>query len=250
MNLFRFFRQKTSQNGISATTHPSSNTKPYKHVKINGAPVPREIWVAMQLHSTFGIFPPDESRFDPMTKHILEKCNNDRKSILLAEVELCKPFETPISYCVIANAYYFLGAAYRQETIQYMTKYLDNPDWMPHSDYFEGDRERYLAGRWGVLGLAYEGEYMFEEALQAYISEKIVAPEYPTAYVHIATVLSKMNRLDEAISFLKEAQTTRYYREPGFGTTFNTVIDNYLSKFEEKKKRGYVYKPRPRKTLK
>lgn len=204
----------------------------------------------MQLHSTFGIFPPDESRFDPMTKHILEKCNNDRKSILLAEVELCKPFETPMSYCIIANAYYFLGAAYRQEIIQYMTKYLDHPDWIPHSDHFEGDRERYLAGRWGVLGLAYEGEYMFEDALQAYISEKNVSPEYPTAYVHIATVLSKMNRLDEAISFLKEAQTTRYYREPGFGTTFNTVIDNYLAKFEEKKKRGYVYKPRPRKILK
>lgn len=202
----------------------------------------------MQLHSTFGIFSPDASRFDPLTKQILKQCNNDREKILFAEVELCKPFKTPMGYCIIANAYYFLGAKYRQNLIEYMTKYLENPEWIPHSEYFEDERSRYLSGRWGILGQAYEGEYQFEEALQAYNTEKEIAPEYPAAYVRIATVLSKMHRLDEAIEFLQEAKNTRYYREPGFGTTFNTVIDNYLTKFLGKKARGYVYKPRPRKS--
>lgn len=232
---------------VPASPENKTEVKEWKPIIINGVPVPKEIWVAMQLHSTFGIFPPDESRFDPMTKQILESCNNDRKSILLTEVELCKPFETPMSYCVIANAYYFLGAAYRRETIEYMTKYLNNPEWMPHVEYFEDDRARYLSGRWNILGHAYEGEYMFEEALKAYNAEKATTPEQPAAYICIATVLSKMNRLDDAIDFLEEAKKTRYYQEPGFGTCFNTTIDSYLSKFEDRKKRGYTYKPRPRK---
>lgn len=242
MGLFDFFGKNTYQ----SNTPPAAKNKHASVVSVNGVHVPREIWVAMQLHSTFAIFPPDPNSYDPMTKQILEQCNNERKSILLAEVELCKPFENSISYCVIANAYYFLGAAYRQETIEYMSKYLENPEWIPHKEYFEDDRARYLSGRWGILGQAYEGEYMFEEALQAYQSEKEVAPECPTAYVHIATVLSKMHRLDEAIDFLKKAQNSRYYKEPGFGTNFDTVIDNYLIKFEARKARGYVYKPRPR----
>ena len=248
MGLLDFLKQKRQY--ASDVTPAKKETNLYKQVTINGVVVPHEIWVAMQLHSTFGIFSPDENRFDSMTKQILEKCNNDRKSILLAEVDLCKPFETPMSYCVIANAYYFLGAAYRQETIQYMTKYLANPEWIPHVEYFEDDRVRYLSGRWNILGHAYEGEYMFENALQAYITEKNVAPEYPASYVCIANVLCKMHRLDEAIIFLKDAQNTQYYKEPGFGTSFNTVIDRYLAEFENKKKRGYVYKSRPKKTQK
>lgn len=223
---------------------------PYTPIILNGIEMPREIWVAMQLHSTFGIFPPDPKLFDPLTTQILEECNNDRKRILLAEVELCKQYETPMSYCVIANAYYFLGAAYRQETIEYMRKYLENPEWIPHAEYFEDDRTRYLSVRWGILGQAYEGEYQFEDALWAYCGEKDAAPEHPAAYVHIATVLTKMNRIDDAIAFLREAQKTRYYNEPGFGTCFDIIIDNRLSQLEEKKKRGYVYKPRPRKTAK
>lgn len=241
MGLFDFFRKNTYQ-----SNPPAAKMSTHQQISVNGIHVPREIWVAMQLHSTFAIFPPDPASYDPMTKQILERCNNERKNILLAEVELCKPFETSMSYCVIANAYYFLGAAYRQETIEYMSKYLENPEWIPHKEYFEDDRARYLSGRWGILGQAYEGEYMFEEALQAYQLEKEVAPEYPAAYVHIATVLSKMHRLDEAIDFLKKAQNLRYYKEPGFGTNFDRVIDNFLTEFETKKARGYVYKPRPR----
>lgn len=227
---------------------PSNTTISGTKVSINGESIPKEIHLAMKIHSTLCVGVGFGVQHDPLVQETLDACNNDRKSILLKEIELCKDFHNPMAFCTIANAYYFLGAAYRQQTIQYMTKYLKNPDWIPSAEYFDDDKDRYLSGRWGILGQAYEGEYQFEEALHAYQTERDIRPEYPAAYVHIATVLSKMNRLDEAIEFLGKAKTTRYYNEPAFGSCFNTVIDSYLSKFENKKARGYVYRPRHRKS--
>lgn len=247
MGLFGLLKKKHLDKA-SPTVTPQETVNPSKQVIINGVPVPREIHVAMQLHSTLVVSSRNPDDFDPLTKSIIKQCSNDRSAILLSEIELCAPYETSMSYCIIANAYYFLGAAYRQQTIQYMSKYLKNPEWIPRAEYYEADRERYLSGRWGILGKAYESEYRFEEALQAYQAEREIMPEYPTAYIHIATILSKMNRLDDAIELLNETKNTRYYIEPAFGSCFNTVIDNYLSKFKDKKERGYVYRPRQRKT--
>ena len=69
-------------------------------------------------------------------------------------------------------------------------------------------------------------------------------PEYPTAYVRIAVVLSKMHQLGEAIAFLEEVKNTQYYSSPAFGSGFNAVINDILSELESKKARGYVYRPR------
>lgn len=206
--------------------------------------LPDELRIALDIHSTLCVSTWDTSKLNQAARRIIDECNNDRKQLLLAEIDLCKPFDTAASYCIIANAYHFLGAEYRQQTIYYLTKYLANPEWVP---CVESDKTRYLAGRWSILGQAYEGEYQLDEALKAYGSELKMSPEYPAAYVHVATVLSKMNRLDEAIAFLKGLKTTDYYCAPAFGSCFNTVIDNYLHKFEDKKARGYVYKPRNRK---
>lgn len=195
----------------------------------------------MQLHSTLCVPAPNTDKFDKAAKQILFQCKGSRKKILLQEIELCKEFDTQISYCVVANAYYFLGAHYRKQTILYMSKYLQDPSWIP---CVESDRSRYIYGRWDILGKALEGEYQFEEALRAYRVEREIMPEYPTAYVRIAVVLSKMHQLGEAIAFLEEVKNTQYYSSPAFGSGFNAVINDILSELESKKARGYVYRPR------
>lgn len=218
-----------------------ANTAESEGVVINNRLIPRKIWAAMQLHSTLDILAPNADKFCQIARQVLSQCKGNRKQILLQEVELCKGFDTQVSYCVIANAYYFLGASYRKQTILYMAKYLQDPSWIP---CVESDRSRYISGRWDILGKALEGEYRFEEALRAYRIEQEIMPEYPTAYVRIAVVLSKMHQLDEAITFLKEAKGMQYYSSPSFGSNFDTVINNLLSELESKKARGYVYHSR------
>lgn len=210
-------------------------------MKLGGREIPPKLSLAIRLQWTLTVGGPSPA---PDVLQILEECNHDRMSILKKEVTLCKGVDTTIAYCILSNAYVFMGAAYRREAILYLKKYLSNPDWIPCQ---EKDRPRYIASRWHYLGEAYEGEHRFNEAIYAFDQQRHLEPNMPAAYVSIAKVMKKMNQLTTAIQFLKAVKKTSYYQNPAFGSCFNTTVDSYLSDFENKLARGYVYKPRSKK---
>lgn len=210
-------------------------------MKLGGRDIPPKLSLAIRLQWTLIVGGPSPA---PDVLQILEECNHDRMSILKKEVDLCQGVDTAMAYCILSNAYVFMGAAYRREAILYLKKYLSNPDWIP---CLEKDRLRYLASRWNYLGKAYEGERQFNEAIYAFDQQRYLEPNMPAAYVSIAQTMLKMRQLPLAIEFLRSTKNTKYYREPLFGSCFKTTIDSKLADFEEKLKRGYVYRPRKNK---
>lgn len=207
-------------------------------MRLGGQEIPPKLSLAIRLQWSLTVGGPAPAA-DVL--QVLKECNNDRMAILRKEIALCQGFNTPMAYCILSDAYCFMGASYRAETIFYLEKYLADPAWIP---WQEKDRMRYLAFRWHYLGQAYEDEHQFKKAIYAYDQQRHLDPSIPSAYVSIAQVMRKMNELTAAIQFLKTTQKTSYYQTPAFGSNFNTVVDSCLSDLEEKQSRGYIYRPR------
>lgn len=145
-----------------------------------------------------------------------------------------------MAYCLLADAYVFLGASYRSEAIYYLRKYLENPSWCR---CLEKDRPAFLASKWSALGKAYEGEYDFKSAILAYDKQRRICPQYPAAYIQIAKVMVKMNKLDSAIQFLQTAKkriTICIHVLAHVSTLVSMVTCRTLLK---KNCSGYYYKP-------
>lgn len=208
-------------------------------MKPSPASLPAALSLALCLHNFLIV---GGSTPTPEVRKILESCNYDRITILHREIDLCSGYHCPAAYAILSNAYIFLGASYRKQAIQYLTKYLENPCWIPCCEQY---RNTYLAGRWSYLGKSYEGEYQFDLALKAYWCELKLTPSFPSPYIEIARVMRKKNQIDLAIQFLKAARKTKHYQNPCLETQFRIVIDSHLSELESKRERGYVYRPRP-----
>lgn len=203
--------------------------------------LPAELSLALNLHNFLIV---GGSAPTPEVIKILESCNYDRITILHKEIELCSGYQCPAAYAILSDAYIFLGASYRQQAIQCLTKYLENPSWIPCCEQY---RHTYLAGRWAYLGKSYEGEYQFDLALKAYWYELKLTPSFPSPYIEIARIMRKKNQIDLAIQFLKAVRKTKHYQNPCSETHFRIVIDSHLSELENKLEKGYMYKPRPHK---
>jgi len=216
------------------------------------------LFESLQLSTGFGTGP-----IYKKAKQIIEKAKN-RQEVLDKIIELCQNIEHPKAYYLIGTAYVWKGAKFRRQAIYYLEKYLENPVEIKKSYY---NREGKLIDGFtsGIqisyvyrdLAKCYEGEYEFEKALEYYQKAAELDPSVPSVYIHIAQVYVKMNNLDEAIRVLNKAKNSKYYTPTKitdsldgsvyYDNTFKITIDNYLKDLKEKKKRGYVYKPRKKK---
>lgn len=208
---------------------------------LNGIDLPEPLSLALRLQWTLIVGGPPPAAD---VVRVLEECGNDRMKILHKEISLCEGYDTPMAYCIVSNAYVFMGALYRKQAIVYLERYLQNPSWIP---WQEKDRARYIASRWAYLGQAYEGEYLFDKSLAAYDRQRCLNPCLPAAYINIARIMKKKNQLDLAIQFLRTCQKTEYYRNASDSNPFDKVIDEALADMEHKYLHGYVYRPRPTK---
>lgn len=163
-----------------------------------------------------------------------------RTDIIKKAIELCGEPKEPEGSFVLAKAYIWLGAAYRQKAIQYITRYLELSN--------ENDSFLFIE-----LGSCYEGEYMYEEALTAYAKAYNNSGNATAApYLGMARIKLKTGFIDEAIRLLKGARSDPFYSdqvntssvEPG---GYHKVIEDTIADYEKKKAKGYVYKPRPKK---
>lgn len=111
-----------------------------------------------------------------------------------------------------------------------------------------------------ALANAYEGEYMFDKAIEIHNLLLAKYPKYSSFKVQIARIMVKQNNIDGAISYLEaayeEIKNTPYYYEDILSNSIK-LDPSYLSdlrcfpieiaELKEKKARGYIYKPRKRK---
>lgn len=188
-----------------------------------------------------------------------------KHDVLDKAIKLCKNKIHPEAYFITARAYKLKGAKYRLEVIKNYNKYLKNPTF----DRFGGKSRIasiHKGGKWLTpkselsdtylhLGDAYSGEYQFDRALKCFEESLKLDPDNTSAYCRLAEVYYKLHNLDMSIKILEDAKKTKYYRKPRVWTspvdkkkhideTFKIVIDRKLEEYQDKKRRGQVYRPR------
>lgn len=159
--------------------------------------------------------------------------------------ELCGEPETAKGYYVKSKACELAGASHRAEVIKWTRKwietgcaYSDTSNWSyPNCTPFQSR----MSEAYERLGKALEGEYLFEESIEAY---QKAWNHRPGAFHYInliARVLTKMNRIDDAIKLLKETPLME-----GETKQFRNA---HIKELKEKKEKGYVYRPRKKKAI-
>jgi len=78
---------------------------------------------------------------------------------------------------------------------------------------------------------AYEGEYIFDKAKEAYAQAIKYTPYYPSDYVFYAKVLVKENNLDAALNYLKLQRKVSYY---SLNDDFKSIIESEIADVIEK----------------
>lgn len=175
---------------------------------------------------------------------------NKQKGACIVDI-LCN-YEAPEAWYCIAIAHQLQGAKFRPEQIKYSKKLLD-------SGYpLEKEDAVYI---YNLLADAYEGEYMFEEAIE--MRKKLLSAheDYTPAHIVIARLMVKQNRIDDAIKYLEDVyediKRNPYYRFDYLLEKrvlhYNYVGDMkalpiHIKELKDKKERGYVYRPRKKKT--
>lgn len=191
---------------------------------------------------------------------------------LFAILELCNPPDSAKKRLLLAKAYSWLGAKYRKEAIVAYNNVLEsdiNLENLKPYPMFKDGQEVYfiedaqsrtcLSVLWD-LAKAYEGEYMFESALNILDKAWYLFPFLYTTLAHKFGVLKKLNRLDDIINIieteLNEEWTQPYTRNDKLLKRTYYRDSNYrclivdLEKYTRLKEKGYTYKPRPRKEAK
>lgn len=161
-----------------------------------------------------------------------------RKERLRYIATLCEGIQSPLALYTRAYALSWSGAAARPDAICAMLEYIHNgviPSELPNNE----QTEKLRAWDWYTLGQAYEGEYQFSEAYEAYAKALSLHPALSPAAIKQSEVLVKMGKIDDAINQLKAYQASK-----ACTPQLEASVAFYIKKIEEQKKKGYVFKPK------
>lgn len=198
---------------------------------------------------------------DKDMKAVLDCCHK-QQDLLNYIIDLLDGIDTPKARYYRAKAYIYSTAEYRPLAIKAIKDYLshelfDGPYlYTRHSTKygknFSADDERniHLSEMYRDLGKAYEGEYLFDDAFMAYITERNFTPYWCNPYLHISRLLVKQNRLQDALNILTDARTSKYYvptkyiYEGRVYTDYDFLrgIDTEIQSVRDKIAAGYVYR--------
>lgn len=181
-------------------------------------------------------------------QQFIKSNNNSKIDSLMAAINLCGDPNTPKKLYIVSRCYVMAGAKYRPKAIEYLLKYIDvgavwegTPrDNIQMDDYIINQLDLSRSMTYCDLGKAYEGEYQFLNALYWYQRALKIDPTSTPAVYHIADVYVKMNDIDAGLKFLKEIKKRRY-------KDMKLIANEKIKELNEKKTKGYIYKPRPRK---
>lgn len=197
------------------------------------------VFIAEQLMRSIALGGSVHPNLQSTIDQIRRECGSQGKIAARAADLIAEP-STSREYSIKSLACEWAGASYRQETIKWTLKWIETEceDSLDDSSWYPGctPQQSRLATGYERLAKAYEGEYMFEEALAAYQKAwKIRTNAYH--YINmIARVYTKMNRIDDAIALLKNT--------PLIEGELKQSRNEHLKELKEKKAKGYVYKPR------
>lgn len=160
---------------------------------------------------------------------------SERKEIMLSVIQKYSHSDAPLDVLGVAYALYYSGAKYRASAIEYFEKFLASPvDLCKLS----------CVSNWQVysyLSILYEREHQYEKAI-LYLKKCIEADN--------GTNFADYTRIGDILVKIDIYQAEQYYKQllnnsalidykPQFEYAFNEVI--------QKKKIGYVYRPRKKK---
>lgn len=209
----------------------------YEENTINSIPShSNNVEIALQLFESQGI----GGEIGSEARRILNSCSN-RQEVLLKAIEMCgENPSTPKALYVVSSCYVWLGAKYRPQAIEYLEKYLDV------GLFCEPENAIYVkASVYKYLGEAYEGEYEFDKAEQAYLTAEKICPDTPCHVVDTSRIYIKKGDLQRALNHLEATKSSVYYRKNI--NDYKTVIDSYVDDVKMKISKGYVYRPRKKK---
>lgn len=154
-----------------------------------------------------------------------------RHKIAQSVIKKYSSSNNPEDQLAVGIAYEWEGAKYRQEAINYYEMFLAS-----------GIKTK-LIGDWFIyssLSKLYEKEYLFDKAIDA-LYKCIEANKGGNSadYTRIGDIYIKMN-IDKASSYYEDLKKTKSYLR------HKREIDLAIVELEDKIKRGYVYRSKPR----
>lgn len=182
----------------------------------------------------------------------------ERQQVLLKIIDLIGDPKTPKERFIVAKTYAWSRAEYRNDAIQYLELYLNNPLYKEAYinnvyDTPEKNKLHHLSEMYGYLGKAYIGEYDFDKSLSTYEHMINIFPENPSAYMGKCETLIKQNELSKCYDWLLNCKKLPYYKlNKQNGKTeeenwFHFTINRLIKDVKEKIDKGYIYRPRKNK---
>ena len=147
----------------------------------------------------------------------------------------------PLDKLACGLAYINEGAAYRKLAIECFEYYFSHPSKMPIAE----NKHPYFS-EWQLhseLANLYEKEYDFDKAIHE-LEEciRFSSINDGVEYTRIADVIVKKEGVDQAIEYIIQIKKSNIYPK------MKNMIDYEYNELLKKKDKGYVYRPRKRKT--
>lgn len=145
--------------------------------------------------------------------------------------------DNPLDKLACGLAYINEGTQFRKNAIECFEYYFSNPVDLPvNKNNYPYFQEWYLHIE---LSKLYEKEHIFDKALSEI--EKFMAFKNGAenrCHARIADILSKYRDVETALNYLDDIKTKPFYNEIAH------LVDDKYKELLERKKRGYVFRPR------
>ena len=177
---------------------------------------------------------------------IVKAYNGNRRECFIVAASLFGEPQDNDQLYMLSQCYVNAGAKYRKQAIEFLKRFIDaGAVWsgapkgtFDYGDHVEDLFSGYIANIWYQLGKAYEGEYCFIEARQAYFEALDIDSYFTPAACGVSDPYIKMNDLDGGIRFLNQLTKSKY-------KDMKLIAKDRLEDLKKKKAAGYIYKSRP-----
>ncbi len=180
-------------------------------------------------------------------KSVLKKYNS-KNDFLYKVIELTGEPSSSRDYFIVSNCLLDLGIDHIHSALKTiylyacLGSYLEgSPDDVFDTANYEKHRKNMINGaEWEKIGKEHEKNYDFNSALICYLKAFLLTPYIETPIFYIADLYTKMNNIDDGIVFLSNIKKSKY-------KNMKQAASEKMKELKDKKDRGYVYRPRPRK---
>lgn len=190
-----------------------------------------------------------EGEYSREVKKILKQYP-DRQDVFLKAIDLIGEPQTEKEKYIVAEAYLWSRAPFKLKGIEYGKKYLESELWKERYLYWDlpNNVENTLNNKKNVerthflheIGIIYESQYSFKEALECYEKEIEYTPFFQFGYIDKSKVLVKLNRKEEALELLLAFRRSKYCTDD-----CKDIVEDNIVEVQKKIDKNYKYKPRP-----